>query len=50
MKTEGTLFWDPEKETFKDNVEANKLLSRPQRFPYGKVLNYVVKTPGSGKT
>ncbi len=35
MKTEKKLFWDPEKEMFKDNVEANKLLSRPQRYPYG---------------
>ncbi len=39
MKTPGTLYWDPAKETFKNNVEANKLLSRPQRFPYG--TNYV---------
>ncbi len=35
MKTEGKLYWDPKKEQFKDNIEANKLLSRPQRFPYG---------------
>ncbi|HEV8079720.1 MAG TPA: Gfo/Idh/MocA family oxidoreductase [Chitinophagaceae bacterium] len=41
MKTEGKLYWDPKKEMFKDNVEANKLLSRPQRYPYG--TNYVVK-------
>lgn len=40
MKTEGKLYWDPKKEVFKDNVEANKLLSRPQRYPYG--TNYVV--------
>jgi predicted dehydrogenase len=39
MKTEGKLYWDPKKEVFKDNVEANKLLSRPQRYPYG--TNYV---------
>lgn len=39
MKTPGKLFWDPAKEIFKDNVEANKLLSRPQRYPYG--TNYV---------
>ena len=39
MKTPGKLYWDPEKEVFKDNIEANKLLSRPQRFPYG--TNYV---------
>jgi hypothetical protein len=40
MKTEGKLYWDPKKEVFKDNVEANKLLSRPQRYPYG--TNYAV--------
>lgn len=39
MKTHGKLYWDPKKEMFKDNMEANKLLSRPQRFPYG--TNYV---------
>jgi predicted dehydrogenase len=41
MKTGQKLFWDPKKEVFKNNVEANKLLSRPQRFPYG--TNYVGK-------
>lgn len=41
MKMGKKLYWDPEKELFKDNIEANKLLSRPQRFPYG--TNYVVK-------
>ena len=41
MKTEKKLFWDPKKEIFKDNIEANKLLSRPQRFPYG--TNYIAK-------
>jgi predicted dehydrogenase len=39
MKTPGKLFWDPKKEIFINNVEANKLLSRPQRFPYG--TNYI---------
>jgi predicted dehydrogenase len=41
MKTEGKLFWDPKKEVFKNHVEANKLLSRPQRYPYG--TNYIKK-------
>lgn len=41
MKTHGRLYWDPKKEIFKDNVEANKLLSRPQRYPYG--TNYVAR-------
>ncbi len=41
MKIPGKLYWDPVKEIFKNNKEANKLLSRPQRFPYG--TNYVGK-------
>jgi predicted dehydrogenase len=41
MKTEGKLYWDPKKEVFKDNSEANKLLSRPQRYPYG--TSYAIK-------
>lgn len=40
MKLGTKLYWDPEKEVFKDNVEANKLLARPQRYPYG--TNYVI--------
>jgi len=40
MKIGKKLYWDPKKESFNGNVEANKLLSRPQRFPYG--TNYVV--------
>lgn len=40
MKVPGKLYWDPRKEIFKNNIEANKLLSRPQRYPYG--TNYVV--------
>lgn len=40
MKVPGKLYWDPKKEQFKDNEEANKWLSRPQRYPYG--TNYVV--------
>lgn len=36
MKMKGQkLYWDPVKEHFKNNAEANKLLSRPQRYPYG---------------
>lgn len=41
MKVPGKLHWDPDKEVFKDNDEANKLLSRPQRYPYG--TNYITK-------
>ncbi len=39
MKTPGKLIWDPKKEVFLNNIEANKLLSRAQRYPYG--TNYV---------
>jgi len=28
------LYWDPEKERFKNGDPANSLLSRPQRKPY----------------
>ncbi len=36
MKMAGQkLYFDPKTEKFKNNPEANKLLSRPQRYPYG---------------
>jgi hypothetical protein len=28
------LYWDPVKERFKDDQQANGMLSRPQRSPY----------------
>ena len=28
------LYWDPAKEQFKDDAEANSMLSRPQRKGY----------------
>jgi len=34
MKTKRKLFWDPVKERFKNDDDANALLSRPQRPPY----------------
>jgi predicted dehydrogenase len=34
MKLKRKVFWDPLKERFKNDVEANRLLSRPQRSPY----------------
>jgi len=34
MKTKRKLYWDPEKERFKNDDEANSMLSRPQRPPY----------------
>lgn len=37
MKTGRRLFWDPLREHFKNDDEANSMLSRPQRYPY--VLN-----------
>src|SRR6266702_3432236 len=33
MKTKRKLFWDPAKERFKNDDEANAMLSRPQRAP-----------------
>jgi predicted dehydrogenase len=35
MKTKRKLNWDPVAERFKNDDEANALLSRPQRAPYG---------------
>lgn len=35
MKLGRKLDWDPEKEMFVKDDEANKMLSRTQRFPYG---------------
>jgi predicted dehydrogenase len=35
MKTRRTLHWDPLKERFKNDDEANAMLSRSQRWPYG---------------
>ncbi len=34
MKTRRTLHWDPVKERFRNDDEANAMLSRPQRWPY----------------
>jgi hypothetical protein len=28
------LYWDPTRERFKNDDEANSMLSRPQRAPY----------------
>ncbi len=35
MKLPRKLYWDPIKERFKNDDEANAMLSRPQRYPYG---------------
>jgi len=35
MKANRTLKWDPQEERYVDDEEANALLSRPQRAPYG---------------
>jgi predicted dehydrogenase len=34
MKVKRKVYWDPIKEVFKDDAEANGMLSRPQRAPY----------------
>ncbi len=39
MKLPRKLEWDPVAERFKNDDEANAMLSRPQRYPYG--TNYV---------
>jgi hypothetical protein len=41
MKLPRKLEWDPTKEQFKNDDEANTYLSRPQRAPYG--TNHVLK-------
>ena len=35
MKIDGKLHWDPRHERFLDNDQANAMLERPQRHPYG---------------
>jgi predicted dehydrogenase len=35
MKLPRTLHWDPVRERFKNDDEANSMLSRPQRYPWG---------------
>jgi len=35
MKVDGKLMWDPKTEKFTNSDEANKMLDRPQRKPYG---------------
>lgn len=35
MKLDRKLYWDPQGERFKNDDEANAMLSRPQRYPYG---------------
>jgi hypothetical protein len=34
MKVKRKVYWDPIKELFKDDEEANKMLSREQRAGY----------------
>jgi hypothetical protein len=38
MKLKRKLHWDPTRERFKNDDEANAMLSRPQRWPYA--INY----------
>lgn len=35
MKLRRRLFWNPNAERFRNDDEANTMLSRPQRYPYG---------------
>ena len=34
MRAKRKLFWDPQRERFRNDDQANALLSRPQRWPY----------------
>jgi len=38
MKLPRKLYWDPENERFKNDDEANAMLSRPMRLPWRKYL------------
>jgi predicted dehydrogenase len=40
MKVDGKLHWDPVHERFIDNDQANAMVERPQRYPYG--TNFVL--------
>jgi myo-inositol 2-dehydrogenase / D-chiro-inositol 1-dehydrogenase len=42
MKLDRKLYWDPVKEEFINDREANAMLTRPQRHPYG--TNYIKLT------
>ncbi len=37
MKLDRKVYWDPTKEKFNNDEEANKMLSRPQRKPYNLI-------------
>lgn len=39
MKVDRKIYWDPAKEKFKNDDEANAMLSRPEREPYAIKLN-----------
>jgi len=41
MKLPRKLYWDPQKERFINDDEANTMLSRPERSQYG--VNFVLK-------
>jgi myo-inositol 2-dehydrogenase / D-chiro-inositol 1-dehydrogenase len=43
MKLQRKLYWDPVIERFKNDDEANSMLSRPQRYPYGTNFLKVAK-------
>ncbi len=40
MKLPRKLYWDPQRERFNNDDEANAMISRPQRYPWG--TNYVL--------
>ena len=50
MKTKRKLHWDPMKERFNNDEEANKMLSRPQRAPYGSGSHHTTINEYSSQT
>ncbi|MEO9003923.1 MAG: gfo/Idh/MocA family oxidoreductase, partial [Ginsengibacter sp.] len=44
MKLRRKLYWDPIKERFKNDTEANAMLSRSERWPYQLNMEYDLKT------
>jgi hypothetical protein len=49
MKTGRTLKWDPKAERFIGDAEAGKLLSRPERAPYGAAAALARAGAGSSR-
>ncbi len=44
MKLKRKLYWDPVKEKFNNDTEANAMLHRAERWPYQLNMEYDLKT------